>query len=157
MTFKGKHSKIYIQSFISNPNLYTQVITFLNQTTSGSPSSDPSAPDLVPSLNENIKPKMKSLFAFCSAALGADDLTRPGLVLGAWVQVGDHHVDSLDLLVLGRDGANLVRDLVPLHRHILPLDVRDVDEDVLSSMSRTYESMTLRPGEVFTHPFKYWT
>lgn len=78
-------------------------------------------------------------------------------MLRAWIQVGDHHLDSLDLLVLWGDGANLVRDLVPLHRHILPLDVGDVDEDVLSSTRRTYESMTLRPGEVFTHPFKYWT
>lgn len=54
--------------------------------------------------------------------LGADDLTRPGLVLGAWIQVGDHHVDSLELLVLGGDGTHLVSDLIPLHRHVLALD-----------------------------------
>lgn len=71
--------------------------------------------------------------------------------------MGDHHVYSLDLLVLGWDGAHLVRDLVPFHRHVLSLDVRDVDKDVLSSVGGAYESMTLRPGEVFTHPFKYWT
>lgn len=35
--------------------------------------------------------------------------------------------------------------------------LRDVNKDVLSSMRGAYESMTLRPGEVFTHPFKYWT
>lgn len=35
--------------------------------------------------------------------------------------------------------------------------LRDVDKDVLSSVGRPYESMTLRPGEVFTHPFKYRT
>lgn len=43
-------------------------------------------------------------------------------MLGAWIQVGDHHVDRLDLLVLGGDGAHLVRDLVPLHRHVLSLN-----------------------------------
>lgn len=32
--------------------------------------------------------------------------------------------------------------------------LRDVDKDVLSSVWGAYESMTLRPGEVFTHPFK---
>lgn len=54
--------------------------------------------------------------------LGADDLTRPGLVLGAWIQVGDHHIHSLELLVLGGDGTYLVCDLVPFHRHVLALD-----------------------------------
>lgn len=78
-------------------------------------------------------------------------------MLGARVQVGDDHLDCLDLLVLGRDGTHLVRDLISFHRHILSLDVRDVDKDVLSSMSGAYESMTLRPGEVLTHPFKYRT
>lgn len=78
-------------------------------------------------------------------------------MLGARIQVGDHHIDRLDLLVLGRDGAHLVRDLISFHRHVLSLNVRDVDEDVLSSMSRAYESMTLRPGEVLTHTFKYGT
>lgn len=57
-----------------------------------------------------------------AVALGADDLTRPGLVFGAWVQVGDHHLHRLDLLVLGRDGTHLVCDLVSFHRHILAVD-----------------------------------
>lgn len=43
-------------------------------------------------------------------------------MLGAGVQVGDHHLHRLDLLVLRRDGAHLVRDLVPLHGHIFPID-----------------------------------
>lgn len=76
------------------------------------------------------KSKMKSTpppLCLCSlvawsAGLGADDLTWPGLVLGAWIQVGDDHVHSLDLLVFGGDGAHLVRDLVPFHRHVLSLD-----------------------------------
>lgn len=33
----------------------------------------------------------------------------------------------------------------------------DVNKDVFSSMRGPYESVTLRPGEVFTHPFKHWT
>lgn len=49
-------------------------------------------------------------------------MTRPGLVLGAWVEVGDDHLYSLDLLVLGRDGAHLVRDFVSFHRHVLAID-----------------------------------
>lgn len=36
--------------------------------------------------------------------------------------MGDHHVDSLDLLVFGGDGTHFVRDLVPFHRHVLSLD-----------------------------------
>lgn len=32
-----------------------------------------------------------------------------------------------------------------------------MDEDVLSSVSGTYKPVTLRPGEVFTHSFKYRT
>lgn len=58
----------------------------------------------------------------CRWGLGADDLTGPGLMLGPWVQVGDHHVHGLELLVLGGDGTHLVGDLVPFHGHILALD-----------------------------------
>lgn len=43
-------------------------------------------------------------------------------MLGAWIQMGDHHIDRLDLLVLGRDGAHLVRDLISFHRHVLSLN-----------------------------------
>lgn len=89
--------------------------------------------------------------------LGADDLTRPGLVLGAWIQVCDDHFHCLDLLVLRRDRTHLVGDLIPFHRHILPLNVWDVDKDVLSAVRGPDESMTLRPGEIFTHAFVDWT
>ena len=54
--------------------------------------------------------------------LGADDLPGPGLVLGSWVQVGDHHLHCLDLLVLGRDGAHLVRDFISFHGHVFPIN-----------------------------------
>lgn len=43
-------------------------------------------------------------------------------MLGPRVQVGDHHVHGLELLVLGGDGTHLVGDLVPFHGHVLALD-----------------------------------
>ena len=52
--------------------------------------------------------------------LGADDVARPGLVLGAWRQVGDDHLHGLQLLMLGWDGAHLIGDLITFHRDVLP-------------------------------------
>lgn len=52
--------------------------------------------------------------------LGTDDMSRPGLMLGAWCQVGDNDFHSLQLLILGRDGAHLIGDLVAFHWDILP-------------------------------------
>lgn len=49
-------------------------------------------------------------------------MSRPRLVFGSRVQVGDGHLHGLDLLVLGGDGADLVAHLVALHRHVLALD-----------------------------------
>lgn len=46
-------------------------------------------------------------------------MARPRLVLGARGQVGDHHLHCLQLLVLGRDGAHLVGDLVACHGNVL--------------------------------------
>lgn len=57
----------------------------------------------------------------CSG-LRADDLAGPGLVFRPWVQMCDLHLHCLHLQVLGRDPAHLIRDLVSLHRNILPLD-----------------------------------
>lgn len=56
-------------------------------------------------------------------SLGAHDLARPRLVGSVWGQLGEHHLHSLELLVLGRDGTHLIGHLVALHRHVLPLDV----------------------------------
>ena len=53
--------------------------------------------------------------------LGTDDVAGPGLVFGARRQVGDDHLHGLQLLVLGRDGAHLVGDLVAFHGDVLPL------------------------------------
>lgn len=52
--------------------------------------------------------------------LGADDMPGPGLMLGAWCQVGDDHLYSLQLLILGRDRAHLIGDLVAFHWNIFP-------------------------------------
>lgn len=52
--------------------------------------------------------------------LGADDMPGPGLMLGAWCQVGDDHLDSLQFLILGRDRAHLIGDLVAFHWNIFP-------------------------------------
>lgn len=41
-------------------------------------------------------------------------------MLGPWCQVGDDHLYSLQFLVLGRDRAHLIGDLVAFHRNILP-------------------------------------
>lgn len=57
-----------------------------------------------------------------SEGLGADDLTRPSLMLASRLRVGDHHLHCLDLLHLGGDGAHLVRHLVPFHGHVLALN-----------------------------------
>ena len=49
-------------------------------------------------------------------------------MLGAWIQVCDHHLDSLDLLVLGRDRTHLVCDLISFHRHVFPVNaVKETD------------------------------
>lgn len=50
---------------------------------------------------------------------GADDVPRPGLVLGSWGEVGNHDLHGLKLLVLRRNGAHLVGDLVACHGNIL--------------------------------------
>lgn len=47
-------------------------------------------------------------------------MAGPGLVLGARRQVRDDHLHGLQLLVLGRDGAHLIGDLVAFHGDVLP-------------------------------------
>lgn len=51
-----------------------------------------------------------------------DDVPRPGLMFCARLEVGDVDLHRLDLLVLGRDGADFVAQLVSFHRHVLALD-----------------------------------
>lgn len=55
--------------------------------------------------------------------LGADDMPGPGLMFGAWCQVGYDYFHSLQLLILGWDGAHLIGDLVAFHRDILPFHI----------------------------------
>ena len=55
-------------------------------------------------------------------SLGAHNLAGPRLVGSVRGQLGEHHLHSLELLVLGRDRAHFVGHLVAFHRHVLPLD-----------------------------------
>lgn len=57
-----------------------------------------------------------------SPNLRAHNLAGPRLVGRVGGQLGEHHLDGLELLVLGWDGAHLVGDLIALHRHVLALD-----------------------------------
>lgn len=86
-------------------------------------------------------------------ALGADDMPGPGLMLGARCQVGDDHLYSLQFLVLGRNRAHLIGDLVAFHWNILPFHIRDVKEDVRATISRGDEAVALGPAEAFTDSF----
>ena len=74
----------------------------------------------------------------------------PGLMLRPWCQVGDDHLYSLQFLILGRDRAHLIGDLVAFHGNILPFHIRDVQEDVRPTISRGDEAVTLGPAEAFT-------
>lgn len=69
-----------------------------------------------PSPKVSLKPRRRGP----CRSLVADDVPGPGLVLGPWCQVGDDHLHSLQLLILGRDRAHLIGDLVAFHRNILP-------------------------------------
>lgn len=74
-------------------------------------------------------------------------------MLGPWCQVGDDHLHSLQFLVLGRDRAHLIGDLVAFHRDILPFHIRDVQEDVRTTISRGDEAVALGSAEAFTDSF----
>lgn len=80
-------------------------------------------------------------------------MSGPGLVLGAWRQVGDDHLHSLQFLILGWDGAHLIGDLVAFHGDIFPLHIGNVQEDVGATVSWGNEAMALGPAEAFTDPF----
>lgn len=80
-------------------------------------------------------------------------MAGPGLVLGARRQVGDDHLHGLQLLVLGRDGAHLIGDLVAFHGDVLPFHIRDVQEDVRAAVSRGNEAMTLGSTEALADSF----
>lgn len=80
-------------------------------------------------------------------------MSRPGLMLGAWCQVGDNDLHSLQLLILGRDGAHLIGDLVAFHWDILPFHIRDVQEDVGATISWGNEAVALGSAEAFADSF----
>lgn len=80
-------------------------------------------------------------------------MARPGLVLGARRQVGDDHLHSLQLLVLGWDGAHLIGDLITFHRDVLPFHIGDVQEDVGAAVRWGDEAMALGSTEAFADSF----
>lgn len=100
------------------------------------------------------KPRRKGCFR---PLLGADDVAGPGLVLGAWSQMGDDHLHSLQLLVLGGNGAHLIGDLVAFHGDVLPFHIRNVQEDVGAAIGRGDEAMALGSTETFADSFVYRT
>lgn len=67
--------------------------------------------------------------------------------------MGNHHLHRLKLLVLRRDGAHLVSDLVACHGNILAFDIGDVYEDVGPSICRGNEAMAFGATEAFTDAF----
>lgn len=75
--------------------------------------------------------------------LGSHDLARPCLVGGVGSQLGEHHLHSLELLILGWDGTHLVGHLISFHGNVFPLNVRNMHEDVFGAILRRDEAMTL--------------
>lgn len=67
-------------------------------------------------------------------SLGAHDLARPRLVGSVWGQLCEHHLHSLELLILGRDGAHLVGHFVAFHWHVLSLDAGGQERSVSSAV-----------------------
>lgn len=57
-----------------------------------------------------------------TARSAADDVATPGLMLGSWFEVGDGHLHRLDLLMFGREGADLVGHFVAFDRNVLSLN-----------------------------------
>lgn len=80
-------------------------------------------------------------------------MAGPGFMLGARRQVGNDHLHGLYLLVLGRDGAHLVGDLVAFHWDILPFHVGDVQKDVRAAISRGDEAVAFGSTETFADSF----
>lgn len=78
-------------------------------------------------------------------------MAGPRLVLCVRGQVGEHHLHSLELLVLGWNGANFVCHLVSFHWDVLPLDVRHVYKYVLCAVLWSDEAVALGAGELLTN------
>lgn len=76
-------------------------------------------------------------------------MAGPGLVLGARCQVSYDHLHGLQLLVLGRDGAHLIGDLVAFHGDVLPFHIGDVQEDIGAAVGWGDEAVALGSTEAF--------
>ena len=71
-------------------------------------------------------------------------------MFGSWVQVCYGHLHRLDLLVFGRDGANLVAHLVTFYRHILALNAGEKKRDRLKSYYITATPTQIEPFSFFS-------
>lgn len=74
-------------------------------------------------------------------------MPRPGLMLGAWRKVGYDHFHSLQLLILGWNGAHLIGDLITFHWNVLSLHIGDMQEDVGATVRGGDEAVALGPAE----------
>lgn len=68
-------------------------------------------------------------------------MSRPGLVFGSRLEVGDGDLHRLDLLIFGRDGADFVAHLVSFHRHVLALNAGRGTEKGLKRRVRLKDEM----------------
>lgn len=84
-------------------------------------------------------------------------LSWPGLMLCVRRKVSQDDFHSLKFLVLGWDRAHLVRYLISFHRHIFPLNVRNMYKYVFCSIFRSDEPVTLGTGELLADPLIDWS
>lgn len=82
----------------------------------------PHDPSIPPNFFSLSLPSRLSPTPYWAQRSAADDASCPGLVFGSRLEVGYGHLHCLDLLMFGRDGAELVGHLVAFNRHILALD-----------------------------------
>lgn len=82
----------------------------------------PHDPSIAPNFFSLSLPSRLSPTPHWAQRSAADDASCPGLVFGSRLEVGYGHLHRLDLLMFGRDGAELVGHLVAFNRHILALD-----------------------------------
>lgn len=66
--------------------------------------------------------------------------------------MSEHHLHSLEFLVLWWDRTDFVCDLVSFNWDIFSLNVRHVHKNVLGARLRSDETMSLGAGELLTYP-----
>lgn len=71
-------------------------------------------------------------------------------------EVNNANVGGLKLLPLGGDGTETVCDFIALLWHILSLDVRDVEKEVLTTIVRNNEAVTFGSAEELHLALHLW-